>query len=1569
MSDVWPGTQETSQLQSAAAEQWPGTPEAASQSSTAAVTANDNPDQTAKILQWSKKSTVPPAVIEADPAGFEKDFKVKTATDAVEQSPAIAKYVGADPRNASVSADDYDSLKEAADNLAALHPEVTQTKASVGLFQGIPEMVELTQSAAGRQRLLDAAVQLPKALAMGMVDMFKVPGKVASGEIDLNTDEGMKAAIGTGIGLALGGGRPQVGRTAGGAGVSTPADIDSFLGTVRGMRGREEIDAFLKQRAEAEGGDHAQNLQIEHAKVNAEALDAAVEQAQTSKTRERSPDHFATFAEGVTEGQNLYIPADKIIDLYSKEGKAPAQGDGLFGYVPDLARKLEVAKETGADVEIPVSQYVAHTDPAVHAGLSDSVRLGDALNVEEAKELGKQEPAQPVVEGEPGTTEAATEPSLTSQQVPDEPVAKVTVERTVKEQKDLYVSPLFKDAPSDLTKTEFERYSKRIENQQKEIFDRSVELASREVKKRQTEEWKANELTARAEVESDLRSSPAVVADRFLHTGELPTGEKLPLVKLDKAAVDRLAPGNGLKSIVKEGGTDPAQLASMLGFDGPKEMLLALDAMQAERGAAGETRIKQLDRLIAEETANRMEAKHGDLAANISAEANDLARSDAHLDLISDELKIIAKEGGLSPPFARKEIEASVRGMFEQQPLAESINSKRYDRATYRAGREAEKALLKEDFAEAFFAKQTQLGALVMAKESAALDKLVKRTGKQMKRVTNEQQIDSVDQMHLEQARAMLDSVGVAQKYQPTQPLEPLAQFVADSEGQLAVADWLQTGPLPEPGKMTVQQFREFSDSLKSMMHVGRQAKVLENLHGKAELDNVVQDVIKELSRFDSFDQPLNKSLGQRATSLGRKVLASHLLVERALDYTDQFDPKGPLTSYLDRPLRDANVQEIKLTEMASQKLRSMARFTDDTINDKIDNTVITDPLAKSGFLNMTRGNLRQLMLHMGSESGAAKASKGFGVSEKQLMDLIDANATKQDWQWAQGMWSLFKELKKEADAMELRDTGVPADTVEARAIKNEHGDWTGGYSPLVYDKERGGIESLRASKNPVFSPTYRPAITPHQYTKARTEYADRLDLSGTSMPGKIQTMIHDIAFREAIRNANKLISHPDFMLEMRRKWGNETAELLPDWLRDIANTQNTDSAYAKDAARAVSIIRQNVTSALIALNPGTYIKHGFTAAVLSSRQVGAGELTKAAGEIGAKDAFKTLGDLLRPEKVPEWDADFVQALQDVTGTTERGDSVRQFILDNSAVMRNRQRQYVESVRGAYEESSEAGVGKTLGDLRHLGMTLGRVPVAWSDALSAMPTWYAAYKREMSAGNTHADAVFVADKEVSRAHGSNFVGDQPKVTQLGNDLKGEILKSFTGLYKFWNHMFNNELQAGWDAAAMARGPKEGFSQEPRANLKSMAGFIASVALIIAIEELAGPAKDEHGDSLGVQALKASLRFFGGGIVGLRDLTNAAANGYEPSVGMLGTLYKSGTSTAKDVARMWQGKDASRDWLIHTMTTLGYATGVGGNQLGKVMSFTKDLATGTETPEGFNDYRQGFRTGHSQGRQH
>jgi hypothetical protein len=194
----------------------------------------------------------------------------------------------------------------------------------------------------------------------------------------------------------------------------------------------------------------------------------------------------------------------------------------------------------------------------------------------------------------------------------------------------------------------------------------------------------------------------------------------------------------------------------------------------------------------------------------------------------------------------------------------------------------------------------------------------------------------------------------------------------------------------------------------------------------------VVFDIRGELERFGVRPPWDKQSYVRRVGSLANYVSAAHVLVERLFDYTDKFDPNGPITRFIDRPLRDGYNKELELIEQVVGRLKKLEKFTDTSVNDVIDNKVIVDPIDNLP-VPMTRKMLRNMMLHMGSESGLKKVTEGFGIKVSDAYDLVRNNATKADFDWVNGMHGVFDFLWKPASEMQRRYTGVEADPIEAR--------------------------------------------------------------------------------------------------------------------------------------------------------------------------------------------------------------------------------------------------------------------------------------------------------------------------------------------------------------------------------------------------------------------------------------------------------------------------------------------------------------------------------------------------------
>jgi len=96
----------------------------------------------------------------------------------------------------------------------------------------------------------------------------------------------------------------------------------------------------------------------------------------------------------------------------------------------------------------------------------------------------------------------------------------------------------------------------------------------------------------------------------------------------------------------------------------------------------------------------------------------------------------------------------------------------------------------------------------------------------------------------------------------------------------------------------------------------------------------------------------------------------------------------------------------------------------------------------------------------------------------------------------------------------------------------------------------------------------------------------------------------------------------------------------------------------------------------------------------------------------------------------------------------EVGKSWWKFAIDASEELQRRERNWQETLGGALAE--QYGYPS----MRDRVMQWGAWPVAMSDKLSAVPLWMARYEKSLGEGSSHGEAIDIADRSVSRQHGS-----------------------------------------------------------------------------------------------------------------------------------------------------------------------------------------------------------------------
>lgn len=138
-------------------------------------------------------------------------------------------------------------------------------------------------------------------------------------------------------------------------------------------------------------------------KHDLDRYDEAFKAAQQSETREIAPGLFADAGRLQTDA-TIGIHIDAIEKMYGE--KIPEVGDNKLGFIKNIADQIELARNTGGDVHVPLADWLAHVDPAIAKELHDDLRIRpQGLTKNEIKglaDVGKEE-APKEVDAEPTT--------------------------------------------------------------------------------------------------------------------------------------------------------------------------------------------------------------------------------------------------------------------------------------------------------------------------------------------------------------------------------------------------------------------------------------------------------------------------------------------------------------------------------------------------------------------------------------------------------------------------------------------------------------------------------------------------------------------------------------------------------------------------------------------------------------------------------------------------------------------------------------------------------------------------------------------------------------------------------------------------------------------------------------------------------------------------------------------------------------------------------------------------------------------------------------------------------------
>ena len=900
-------------------------------------------------------------------------------------------------------------------------------------------------------------------------------------------------------------------------------------------------------------------------------------------------------------------------------------------------------------------------------------------------------------------------------------------------------------------KTYTETAGRAVDRAKREMDARMMSEIARET----TKEWREAKRAIRAEVQASMERLPVYQVINYLRIGEgLPEGTAR--MHLDKAGIVELMGEGALLRLPRsvpplyraKGGVHPDVLAEMFGLKSGHEMLTLMMS------------VPSMGKAVADETALRMRQTYGDLMGDAVARARVAAASIVNDDtgeLINAEIGVLVRKGLVSTAINKADARRLAREMVRGKTIREALRVKLYQNADMKAATEAERAIIKGDWATALAAKKRQLLNHYIAQEAALAEKDVQSAVTYINKFTGRSQPKGVWRESLDQIANLLERFDFRKSITLTeeQRRASLVDWITQQEaaGELvAIPDVVRDNAFRKPYRqMTVDDLMAVRDAVKSIEHIGRRwAAVYGDI--EARKFNAKRD---EITTSVATSAPLKKEAKTRnptrfvgVINQAKSIEASLLKLESVFDWMDSKDINGPLRRLVWQPIADAETRENDMRiKVVGEFQRIMSGLDPKRLNERL-----TIPGVRQTFL---RSDVMAVALNMGNESNLDKMKRGETWDDATLA-RITSNLNEAEWQAVQGIWDTINSLWPEIAALQRKLTGVEPEKVEARTVPTPFGDLKGGYYPLMYDPSRSTDVEDRsaAAADRLFENTYLRPETRHGFTKERSQQYTRpllFDLNGAAR--HLTAVVHDVTHREPILDAYKLLTNPNVRAAITSHYGPEIYSQMVPWLQSIAHDE-----YKNDGLGAVENLFRSVRSRATIMGMGYRISTILTQLAGYSSSL---EMVPVNAMAGAMKDFTVSPRAMWEEvnaksgmmryRSSNMDRDINDQLKALTGKTSVADQARKF--------------------------SMWGIG-------------------FMDRVVTVPTWVAAYRDHLQKmPGDEEGAIAHADKVVRLTQGGGGPKDLAAISR-----RNELTKLVTMFYSYFSAYYNRQRTWGRDVA-------------------------------------------------------------------------------------------------------------------------------------------------------------------------
>jgi len=1133
-----------------------------------------------------------------------------------------------------------------------------------------------------------------------------------------------------------------------------------------------------------------------------------------------------------------------------------------------------------------------------------------------------------------------------------------------------------------MDKKKYAQYQRHMGDQNANDIRIDREKAIREANKRNAPEWKAAREEMRDGVAQEIGARPDFRARAFFQNGTFFGATTHYMPKVDPRLLTKEQRAEFPARWQDRAGMDPDTLAQPFGYQTGAQLIDAM--IQFEKAKGSLTPKAFFEKVVDKETDRRMELKYGDLAEKNLQEALEQVVGHDQLELLSEEAVALAERGGMKISLSKEDIKAMAHTSFLDS-LQTKANYKYFFQEMYRAGKEAESRFLAGDYIGAFQEKWMQVHLFEMARQVKLLDKQRDAAERVAKRFYKRYP-DNFPPEYTEFIQQLLMNAGykvdrhpddLAIAFQSREHKGDLRKFADDLNAvrpgeekfeaaldpYLIIPDFIMDN-WPNWRKnvkdMTVGEFKAFNDAIQSLQKIGAEQGKLHRLGEEADFQKEVARGRQQLTEIGPEKMPM--APGKKPGLLKRYHVGT-VRPEDLLIRLDKGNENGFFTQFITDPLNDRayyfdqHHKAFRQARIDNDKkfgaTKSTAVFNDVfhdpryMIPDPVTGKLMPDPRGWS-LMPLTHEHVRGVLLNWGNKSNRERLVEGFHVEEATVEAWLKKVATKDDWKWAEAVGKMYKELLDMGHEVTMRESNTMVEALPLPQIDTPFGKMDGWYYPIHYDKALDGgpkkTQLLSPAKN---TRTYRG------WERKRTGPAGPLELHLNSLDMDMNRRIHDLAFREVLRDFRKILNDPGLRNDLTKHMGREYYDMLKQLHDDIAQPYQADSGALAAANKYSEWFRQNTIMMLVGMKIGTFMKHVPSTFVQSWARLG---LTK-------MDFWQSAVDLgMTDDKTSVKNWTFVH----------EGGKVGSLEFNGSREIKRRWQHYA----AAHGVDNMAMKAKSA---REFVMQMSSVPIAFGDMISSTILWNSLYKKlrkeymeqGMSIEEAHTKADTRADFAVRQTHGSTSIVGRPEFMRRTSS----AARWFTSLYSYYNHVYGQFYRMAWrtkDAITeRQRGdPRTQSIPQYAAEMASLTmAYVAMPAAFywIAQDWLIGKEDDEE-ENLAWKMAAPFVHNIGGAFLGVRDIIGlASGGGQQPAPGIVGVPLQKAWELGQDVKRWldpdkgWKEEDPGK-FIKHLHSLTGVATGMSSEQVGMWNQFIYNYLQAIEEPEGPADWYRGMRRG-------